>query len=346
MLSDVASFSAECLASDESEIPRAVIRSIVSIAIPVSVVILYALFWLILTVALAQNWDYLKQRLLLSFLAVAYLTYVWVTKTAVDTLYCIQVHDSFDVDVDSTSRYWAHGTSLKCYEGSHTVLASTGGWPVLIGFSIGFPIFMACKLRKSKDTTRTTRSTRGWFIKGTVFFYRAYSDRFVYWESLTMLRKALLTIVVAFGYHLGPNLQSILAVCVLTTALYIHTVCHPFRQEFNSLNIFEEASLCVSNVVFVMALFFHDRRVKDGVLVFLSVLFFVLICGMCLTLVVAFLRATLHYMRIVLEIEKTSDAKSFSFLRVFREFSAMVLGRGFAMLKRKRRKPRTDDATT
>ena len=62
-------------------------------------------------------------------------------------------------------------------------------------------------------------------------------------------------------------------------------------------------------------------------------MFFILICGMLSALVDTFLRATLHFTRIVLEIEKTSDAKSFSFLRVFCEIAIMVSERRLEMLR-------------
>ena len=328
-MSNPVSFSIECLVPADAPVPRTVTWAVCNMAIPVVSMVLYAVFWLGVAWKSGESWNYVKQRSTLSLLAVAYLTYVWITKTAMSVLYCVGVHDSVDVDADHVNNYWARATSLKCYQGSHAILAGTLGWPVALVFTTGFPLFLLLTLQQRRDPS----SREGWFMEATAFLYRAYSDRYIYWESIIMLRKALLTIVVAFGYHLGANLQAVIAVCVLMTAMYAHVIAHPFRSEFASLNTLEGASLFVSNFAFVLALFYHDRRTGEAVRVALTVFLFVFVCGLFCILVFQFLRSTAVFIRIVLEIAGIRDAQTRSFFSIVKEFLAEKLNQKLDLAK-------------
>ena len=189
-------------------------------------------------------------------------------------------------------------------------------------------------------------SHESWFVDATAFPYRAYADRFVYWESLVLFRKAPLTIVVAVGYHLGSNLQAILAVCILTTALYLHTICHPFRNEFASLNVYEEAVLFFSDITFVMALLFNDDRIGNALRVVLSVLFFLSICGLLAFLGFVFSQATFAYMRVVLEIEEVPQIDTLGNLRVMREFMILKVAQNVPRTRSFIRKSKADEEQT
>ena len=317
-MSGRASFSAECLAPANGVIARPVVQSIISFAVPVVAILLYGIFWMCMACRSAEGWDYFKKRWLLSVVAVAYLTYVWITKIAATTLYCIHVHDSVDVDVDTTHRYWTQDTSMRCYEGSHAVLAFTLGWPVIVSFTVGFPALLYYNLSNSGGADDHQAPI---FVEIAAFLYRAYSDDFRYWELIIMSRKALLTVVAVFGYHLGFNLQAVLAVCILTTALYFHISARPFRKEFDALNAYEGASLFVSNITFVLALLYDDGRTRDATKTFLNVLLCVLVCGLFFLFLYQFVQSGLTHIRLVLEEEGILDdaqrQQSFSIVKTF-----------------------------
>ena len=334
-----ASFSVECLAPSPSRVPSCIVRPIVSIAIPVAAVLLYGVFWMFIAAIKSKNWEYVKKRSMLSFLAISYLTYVWMTKTAVNILHCVQVHEFADIDWHSRSLRWSQATTVKCYGRFHAPLAIALGWPFIIAFTIGFPLLMSWKLLKNRNAECSRKS---WFMDSTAFFYRAYAEKFIYWESFVLLRKALLTIVVAMGPAFGSNLQTLLAVCILSIALYMQTAAHPFRPEFASLNKYEEAALLVSNLTFVLALFFNDSRVCHAIRVLLSILLFVSICGLFCFLMVVFLRATSDYMRVVLGIEGVPGAHELSDLRVFFVFIDLKAAQKLPNMKQFRRAAETD----
>ena len=311
--------SVDCLFDQHNDPPRSVLRSVIHLLLPASILVFYLIFWIVLTWRYEENTWYFAKRALLSFLAVTFLTYVSITKTAVNTLHCIKVHDSTDFD-DHTNEYWALDTSLKCYKGSHAVLASTAGWPVLVIFSFGLPAVLAYVLirQRSQDPDQNP-----WLADATGFLYRAYKERFIFWESVVMLRKAVLTVVVTFSYPLGTNIQGILAVCILTLAIYVHVSCRPFAEPYGFLNAFETASLVVSQLTFASGLFFNDDRTSDAVKILLTVLLSVAICGYFLYLSYAFIMSAKTYLKAVLEDYGMENIQDWGILRVLRTFLSM-----------------------
>ncbi len=300
------------------------LRSIVHLLIPLGILAFYIFFWLFLTWKYDENTWYFARRALLSFLAVAYLTYISITKTAVNILHCITIHDATDFENDYTDKYWALDTSLRCYVGSHAVLVSTVGWPILIVFSFGLPVMLTYILIRQRSQEP---GLNPWLADATGFLYRAYKDRFIFWESIVMLRKAILTVVVTLSYPLGANIQGILAVCVLALAIYIHVTCRPFDEPYDFLNTFETASLVVSQLTFASGLFFNDDRTSGTVKVLLSLLLSAAICGLFLFLSYAFMKSAEIHLRTVCEEEGREGVQEWSTLRVLRTYlSARVMG--------------------
>lgn len=242
--------------------PRSVIGTAVESAIPLTVILAFAIFW---THAKSKNNKdniFLLKRCALSAIAVFYVSYISLTKTFVNILNCIEVNDSTSIFFDSISNYWAVDTSLKCYEGPHAVLAGTLGWPLVVSFSLGFPVALACSIVRFANGENYKE---GWIYDVAGFMYRSYKPYFIFWESIVMLRKALLAIVVVLAYPLGADNQSVLAVAVLLLSLYVQKTCCPFRNEFEKLNDFEGYSLLVSSVTLLFGLFFHGNPVSGSV---------------------------------------------------------------------------------
>ena len=276
---------------------------------------------------------YFTKRALLSSLAVAYLTYLSVTKMAVNTLYCIEVHDSYDTEFDHTTHYWAVDTSLQCFKGSHAVLAAVVGWPIVIVVSFGLPVGLACALMKLQPTETNDSQ---WITEASGFLFRAYKQRYIFWESTVMLRKALLAIVVVFSYPLGTNIQGILAIFVLAIAVYMHVSCRPFKKDFDFLNAYETASLIISQLTFASGVLFNDSRLSDAVRVLLTVFLSLAISGLFCVLMYKIFRSIEIYAKAVLVSDGVDDAYDWGMCRALKMYSALVVAQFCAKLTGKR----------
>ena len=74
--SEAATRSVDCLISSDSDIPRAAVRTVVNIMVPMLVTGLYLILWAVALVRLKETVDYLIKRCVLSFMAVSYLSYI------------------------------------------------------------------------------------------------------------------------------------------------------------------------------------------------------------------------------------------------------------------------------
>ena len=290
----------------------------VNITVPIVITALYLVFWAFALRDVVDRLGYLIRRCVLSIAAVSYLSYIAVTKTALNVLYCVDVESSTELDVSTTTKYWAADTSLECYHGSHFVLLGTVGWPVLVLFSFAFPVGVACILilqrRRGELRSASLHESFG-------FMFRAYNEKVVFWESVIMARKALLAVAVTFAYPLGGNLQGVLCVCVLMFAHYIHTLFSPFRPEFDELNKYEGLSLLMSAFTLASGLFFNDDHASASVRVLLTVVVF---CGNVLCLLfffAAFCRAIADCLRVILASDrKFQECDNWSTPRVLAVF--------------------------
>ena len=111
----------------------------------------------------------------------------------------------------------------------------------------------------------------GWIYDVAGFVYRSYGKKYVFWESVIMLKKAVLAVVVVFSYKLGANIQAVMASFLLIVALYIQTTCRPYRKEFDCLNATESLSILLSSLTFVSSTFFADDRASHEVRVLMTV---------------------------------------------------------------------------
>ena len=139
--------------------------------VPILVTGFYFILWAFALLRVKETFGYLAKRCILSVMAVAYLSYITITKTAVNVLSCVAVYDSLLVGSDTKTEYWQMDTSLRCYKGTHAMLTRLIGWPVFMVFSIGFPISTAALLLAER--CRHDMESE-WFFEATGFVYRSY----------------------------------------------------------------------------------------------------------------------------------------------------------------------------
>jgi len=210
---------------------------------------------------------YFVKRSALATLAVCYFSYLSITKVAVMVFYCIGVRTGDSSAEDETS-HWALDTSIHCANPDHKSLMVFGG-VLFVLFSVGFPLISAFILVLCRKGSGSRDPQ--WMTDILGFLYRAYKREFVYWESTVMLRKALLSAIAVFSYHLGGHSQGLLASCILSVCLFLQAIYKPYRVEFGTVNNIESLSLLISGLTFTLAQFFMKDRTNEAVKVALAV---------------------------------------------------------------------------
>ena len=294
--SEAVNRSIDCLIPAGNRLRRSIASTLLDVLQPLACILVFVVFWLAIKIRKNKSWIYLLKKCVLSSLVVFYISYISITKTLVNILNCIEVHDLRIAGIDETTDYWAVDTSFKCYEGSHAKLAYLLAWPFLIIFTAGFLLSVAFLVtRKVAEDYKDD-----WIYEVGGFMYRSYGKKYIFWESVIMTRKALLAVVVVFSHKLGFNIQAVLASFVLIMALYFQTTCRPYREEFDSLNDVESFSILISSFTFVCSIFFGVDHVSDEVRVLISVLLCLTNVLFILYLLTLFVFFSVEYLKTVL----------------------------------------------
>lgn len=201
-------------------------------------------------------------------LVVSYISYITLAKTAIRIFNCVDIFDELVPYSRTTHKFWKADTLVRCFQESHWVLSWTLGI-LLLSFSLLFPLSLAVFLIK----TRIDGKLCSIEIQETVgLFYRGYEENFVFWDSIIMLRKAVLVTILVFAYSLGGTLQGLFALALLLLSLFLQTKLDPFKRDLGHLNELECASLFVSSFTFLSGLILNDPNLNSTVVEILIIL--------------------------------------------------------------------------
>lgn len=309
-----------CLFTSTSNATRAITRLLFSLFVPIVVIAILSLYWVRASSGMQprEKMRYLVKRFLLTVLTVTYIIYFDLTQVAVNTFNCVVADDSPDPFSNSTTRYWIGDTSIECYKSAHSMLIGVS--VVILAFvSFAFPLFCSLALVRQRDEVMQSNS---WAHETLGLLCGPFKAKFVYWECVTMIKKALLSIVLVFSYSLGNQAQGLLLTLVLMVFFCIHSVCYPFEERFNQLNYYEIGSLLTSCATYTLVQFFNvgtcSRTARDVV----SVALILLNGGFIGVMVLDIGRNIIQLLKASLEsenIEVSDDMKWFSVVRLYYE---------------------------
>eukprot|EP00210_Caulerpa_lentillifera_P003940 g3760.t1 len=299
LTTDAISRPVDCLVSSGSTSLKALWRIMVSVSIPLIVLGILTSFWGYITIKNGKDRQHFLKRFILSAISVAYISYLGLTKMAVRAFYCVDVYDSVDHLEQSTTRLWAVDTSIRCYEEDHAGIIVIAVL-VLLLITICYPLLSFIALYINKENVRS--GDKGIFeIAG--FLFRAFKEKFLFWESIVMLRKACLSVICVFSYSLGGDSQLLLVSVLLFFCLYLQLTLRPYREDFKILNHFESISLLVSGLTFSLGQFFIEGRCNDYIKTFLVVLLIFGNSMFFLLLLLALFYNSMVHLRVTLQCE-------------------------------------------
>lgn len=305
----------DCVVSSDSALVRSVWRTVISLLVPGIVVGILAAYWGITMLIQKKSRSHFVKRTILSIMIVAYISYLGLTKLGVRAFNCVDVVDKVNPFSSSKTKYWAVDTAIQCYGREHIALVVIGSI-VMILITLSFPLFSAIVVHRY----RHQREHLGSFVPETMgFLFRAYKDEYKYWESIVMVRKACMSMIVVFSYQLGGQLQTMLALLLLMLSLYVHMTCKPYRKEFKILNHYEAASLFVSSVTLTLGQFLDSDKSSKLVKGFIAFLVIFLNISIFLVLFFACTGSGINHMRAVLEdegIQISEDARWWDVVKI------------------------------
>ncbi|KAI8472269.1 MAG: hypothetical protein J3K34DRAFT_504194 [Monoraphidium minutum] len=188
------------------------------------------------------TWAYYFPRFVMSLVLVCFYTYPQVSDAVVSILVaCTPVDDPAAVRpaalplpgvgppgasalaaLKAVGLYWNMDTRYQCFEGPMRWLMGMGiAWAVL--FCLGFPLGVALALWRNKSRLDDTAVDLKYG-----FFYNSYRLRFYYWESVLLLEKLALALVVTATQRFGAPSQVLAALGAFFVFLLVQSSCHPY----------------------------------------------------------------------------------------------------------------------
>jgi len=315
MTSIAVSRPVDCIVSSDSALVRSVWRTVINLLVPGVVIGIFSAYWGLAMILQKKSRSHFVKRTILSVMIVVYISYLGLTKLAVRVFYCVDVVDTQNPFFPTKTSYWAVDTGIQCYGREHTALMVIGSI-VMFFITLSFPLFSAIVVRRYKNQIEDL----GNFVPETMgFLFRAFKEEYKYWESVVMLRKACMSMIVVFSYQLGGQLQALLALLLLMISLYFHMACRPYREEFKTLNRYEAVSLLVSCMTLTLGQFLDSDKCSDSVQLAIACLIFVLNVALFIVLVVAYICSGINHMRAVLEdegIQIPEDARRWDIVKI------------------------------
>eukprot|EP00210_Caulerpa_lentillifera_P002428 g2327.t1 len=225
----------DCIVASSSGITRSLWRISVVVSVPISVMILYAIFWGIRTYLKSRGFSYFMKRVLLSIIAITYISYLALTKTAVKLFYCVDISNAAHPPGRFSHRHLAFDTSIKCFHGGHFALITIGSI-ILLVVTVSFPVTLAVVLYRHKSS----KQTESWIPETMGFLYRAYEKNFKFWECLLMNNQQLPQSIRAVLASVVITLNVSFFICLLTNLIYS---CLPVIKQFLESKRVKDVSL-------------------------------------------------------------------------------------------------------
>lgn len=250
--------SVDCVIND-SEVPKSVQRSMISVFSPMALLIGATIVWGFITCfgsmqkrlgrQNSTNRNSLLENVVITTFVILFQTYPSVSRALLSILDCKDVdHDSAEYAM-AVGNYWLIDTELQCFEGKHWILTAIF-FSYGLGFVVGVPLalFIFLFLFNSRGRLYTK-----YFDRVYGFLYRAYNQEHYFWELVILMRKLFVALITVYGDKLAVHRQNMLILGVLVISLFSQVLSKPFAEP--TLNRLEVASLSVSIATFFLGSF-------------------------------------------------------------------------------------------
>ncbi|KXZ48361.1 hypothetical protein GPECTOR_28g768 [Gonium pectorale] len=272
---------------DEEVLPISIQRILITIATPYVILALSLVVWVLLFArhkmrgsargAAVTFADYLQPRLTITTIAIVFYVYPDATSAILSLFSCQEVDPAsgtpYTAFMGARGSYWSNDLDLECYVFPHLWLALAVGLPGVVLFCAGCPVFSWVWLRRHHQMLHTSPE----FNLSYGFMYNDYSRSCYFWDSLVMLRKLGIVIVIVFLQEEGAGMQVLASLGIIIIATLAQISIKPFKHA--RMNELERLSLFATIALLYCALYFSSDipRAAKAVIGFLLVVFNVVV---------------------------------------------------------------------
>lgn len=229
-----------------------------------------------------------KKKIYLMFLITIFLSYPIITKCSLSLVNCMKLDESDD-------KYLYASPNIKCWEGEHLKFFFIVGFFGILVWGIIFPIVLALLIKRnlvanykiegkcrnkaiiclSNFGDAASFKSKNENKKDVyLFFYKDYSKKCYYWESILFVYKFLLSLLPNLNYLVDKDKIDIYFVALVWIYLWQIIRKQPFKTKYlNSLEFFSNSLIIFSRF---LAIFLDAYGNLEFWCYFCSLLFFIL----------------------------------------------------------------------
>ncbi|GIL55405.1 hypothetical protein Vafri_10963 [Volvox africanus] len=221
---------------------------------------------------------YLGRQLIVTFIAIFFFFYPSVVQSLMAIFNCqdVNVQESNNPLANGLGlrmeRIWSQDYGLTCYKRSHLALTLGLGVPGVLLIAIGWPLMSALFMTGKLTMLNNIQITEDM----TSFFLADFKARFAWWESVIMLRKLFIAVIVTLvDGSTYAGVQLLLVICILVVAAGLHLVAMPYHHVYT--NNLELVSLCTLLATLYFSLYFgFSSSISNGGRIAISILILVI----------------------------------------------------------------------
>ncbi|GIL85176.1 hypothetical protein Vretifemale_13759, partial [Volvox reticuliferus] len=221
---------------------------------------------------------YLGRQLIVTFIAIFFFFYPSVVQSLMSIFNCQDVNvQKTDNPLANglglrTERIWSQDYGLICYKRSHLALTLGLGVPGVLLIAIGWPLMSALFMTGKLTMLNNIQITEDM----TSFFLADFKAKYAWWESVIMLRKLFIAVIVTLvDGSTYAGVQLLLVICILVVAAGFHLVAMPYHHMYT--NNLELVSLCTLLATLYFSLYFgFSSSISNGGRIAISVLILVI----------------------------------------------------------------------
>ena len=183
------------------------------------------------------------------------------TKVGLEIFQCVRTdEDQYNVRID---------IDIQCFSTEHIKWALLIGCPIIVIWSIGWPMLVFIILCKNRKRLHDPE-----FEKYFLILYQGLKDKWFYWELVNTIRKVIMVAINVFMSTLPIIYACVLAVVILIAVIRIQIRLEPYKNSLNNeLEI--QAMITGTGTLFAGVLFISDD--SDLVVIIIFVLIIIII---------------------------------------------------------------------
>jgi len=200
---------------------NAIFKMLLTGLLPIFLMIVVVIVWLVISLIYRRLWRDIYRNIVISIICILFLLHPMLTKVGLEIFQWVQVDkNKFRVRID---------IDIECFSAEHIKWSLMLGFPIIIIWSIGWPLLAFVILYRNRKKLREPKMQ-----KYLLILYQGLKDKAFYWELINTIRKVVMVAINVFMSTVPVIYAASTAVIVLVGLIRLQIGLQPYKLELNN----------------------------------------------------------------------------------------------------------------